>query len=154
MARKKATEVAAPPEAQGQTVEQTPDPPVSVAVKTQEPAPAPAPTPAEGGERPRQEKRSEEPKRPKMSWAVNSDKSTRIEVAAWVNLMKLDNGEEYEQVTLTVTRSYKTIDNGWQRGGSWRTHDVPILLFLLQQAYTWSVSRRMTVRVDGEEVPW
>jgi hypothetical protein len=88
-----------------------------------------------------------------MSWALSSDRTTRIEIAGWLNTYKAQGGEEYEQVSFTVARSYKT-DDGWHKGGSWRTHDVPALQHLLAEAHAWALRRRTTVRMEGEEVPF
>lgn len=94
-----------------------------------------------------------ESRRPAMSWALNSDRTTRIEVAAWLNTHKTQGGEEFEQVSFTITRSYKT-DDGWHKGGSFRTHDKPILDHLLDEYEEWALRRRMTVKADGEDVPF
>jgi hypothetical protein len=83
----------------------------------------------------------EPPRQPNVSWAVNSDRTTRIEVAAWVNTYVSQGGEEYEQVSFSVQRSYRS-DDGWQRGGSWRTHDFPVLVYLLTKAHAWALERR------------
>ena len=45
--------------------------------------------------------------------------------AAWLNTYKGQGGEEYEQVSFTVSRNYRT-DEGWHKNHSWRAHDVPI----------------------------
>jgi hypothetical protein len=83
--------------------------------------------------------------KPAMSWALNSDRHTRIEVAAWVHRHVSPQGEEYEQVSFTVQRSYRDQSEQWQRGGSWRTHDLPCLVFLLvQKAHAWALERRTT----------
>lgn len=87
-------------------------------------------------------------RRPEISWALNSDRTTRIEVAAWLNTYTTQGGESYEQATFTVSRSYRDQNDQWQRGGSWRNHDLPVLMFLLTKAHTWALDRRTTVNTD------
>src|SRR4051812_21540679 len=53
--------------------------------------------------------------RPAVSWAMNSDRSTRIEVSAWVHRHVSAQGEEYEQVSFTAQRSYRDNNDQWQR---------------------------------------
>jgi hypothetical protein len=84
-------------------------------------------------------------RRPDVSWKLSSDRTTSIEVSAWVNeYTNNQTGESYEQVTFSIQRSYRDANNVWARGGSWRTHDVPILQFLLTKAHGWALERRMT----------
>src|SRR5205823_1328485 len=85
-------------------------------------------------------------RRPAASWRLQSDRTTSVEVSAWLNTHTSAGGEEYEQVSFTIQRSYRT-DQGWQRGGSWRTHDVPVLLFLLEKAHAFALERRVTADV-------
>lgn len=84
-------------------------------------------------------------RRPEISWRLNSDRTTSIEVAAWLNVYKTQQGEEYEQVSFTVQRSYRDQNDVWAKGGSWRNHDLPVLVYLLQKAHGWALDRRMAV---------
>jgi hypothetical protein len=85
-------------------------------------------------------------RRPVISWRVMSDRTTSIELACWSNTYRAQSGEEYEQLTFTVNRSYKT-DEGWQRQEkpSWRAHDIPVLMFLLSKAHSYALDNRTTV---------
>lgn len=117
MARKKTTDVVAP-EAPAETpVEQPPEPP----------------------------RNGEAKNRPIASWSVNTDRTTRLECSLWSNLHKTKEGEEYEQITVTLTRSYKT-DQGWvkQDRPSFRVHDLPLVLYLVQKAQNYGYERRTT----------
>ena len=67
--------------------------------------------------------------------------SVENKVSVWVNNYEAQNGDQYEQVTFTIQRSYRT-DDGWQRGGAYRTHDLPVLLFLLNKGHAWALERR------------
>jgi hypothetical protein len=93
-------------------------------------------------------------RRPAMSWALNSDRTTRIEVAAWLNTHRTQSGEEFEQVSFTMTRSYRDESGAWHKTTSFRTHDKPILDHLLDEYEAWALRRRMTVKADGEDVPF
>ena len=102
-------------------------------VAVAEPAPAPPPVHQNGnGRRP-----------PDISWSLNTDRTTRVELAAWVNLYTNQQGEQYEQVSFQLTRSYRQ-DDGWKNGGSFRTHDLPIVAFLIAKGHAWACERRVT----------
>lgn len=79
---------------------------------------------------------------PDIRWSVQSDKSTRIDVECFVNLYVTQNGEGYEQVHTVVTRSFLGQDGRWMRHGNWRTHDIPVLQFLLTKAHAFALDRR------------
>lgn len=83
--------------------------------------------------------------RPIASWKVMSDSTTSLELACWSNLMDGRNGQ-YEQLTFTFTRSYKS-DRGWQKGGSLRAHDLAVLKWLLDQAHSFALSRRADIHL-------
>jgi hypothetical protein len=103
--------------------------------------------PAEEVTRSEPPRASEQKNKPAASWALHSDRHTRIEVAAWVHRHVSPQGEEYEQVSFTVQRSYRDSNDQWQRGGSWRAHDLPCLVFLLlHKAHPWALERRTTDR--------
>jgi hypothetical protein len=79
---------------------------------------------------------------PDVRWSVQSDKSTRIDVECFVNRFVTQSGEGYEQVSTVVTRSFLGQDGNWVRHGSWRTHDIPVLQFLLAKAHAFALDRR------------
>src|SRR4051794_30014814 len=55
------------------------------------------------------------PPGPDMHWAVNSDRTTRIRVAAWINEFSNDKGETWEQVTLQISRRFfDAADGQWK----------------------------------------
>ena len=89
---------------------------------------------------------------PLVSYRLNSDRTTSIEVAVWSNTYTNGQGEEYEQLTMTVQRSYKDAQNQWQTQTkpSWRVHDLPCLLFLLNKAYSFALNRRC----DDSTIPF
>lgn len=92
------------------------------------------------------------PNRPAASFAAYSDRTTRIEVAVWGKQVK-SGDEEYTQYALTLSRSWQK-DGNWQGNAAFRVHDVPVLLYLVQQAYDWCVARRTTVRIGDEPLPF
>src|SRR5947208_1361034 len=106
-----------------------------------QPADAPAPTspttvPGDAAE-PSQNGNGGDKRKPLVSYRLSSDRTTSIELAVWSNTLRnQQSGEEYEQLSITVQRSYKT-DAGWQRQDkpSWRAHDIPCLLHLLGKAH-------------------
>jgi hypothetical protein len=91
--------------------------------------------------------------RPAASFSAYSDRTTRIEVAVWAKLVKVSEQEEYTQYTLTQSRSWQK-DGAWHGNACFRIHDLPVLLYLAQQAYNWCVSRRTEVRIGDEPLPF
>ena len=91
--------------------------------------------------------------RPAVSYAANSDRTTRIEVAVWPRTVTVSESEEYTVYSLTLTRSWRDADGTWTDSASYRPHDVAVLLYLVQQAHHWCLSRRTRVRTpeaDGD----
>lgn len=93
------------------------------------------------------------PNRPAASFTAHSDLTTRIEVAVWGKPVKVGD-EEITQYTLTLSRSWRTREGNWQGNAAFRIHDVPVLLYLLEQAYNWCVAQRTSVTIGGEPLPF
>ena len=89
------------------------------------------------------------PNRPAASFAAHSDRTTRVEVAVWSKVIKLSEQEEYIQYALTLSRSWRDRDGQWHGNASFRIHDVPVLLYLVQQAYHWCVAQRTQVHIES-----
>ena len=111
--------------------------PVSVPVEGQQGNETHASSTENGGAHVNGDKR-----KPIVSWRVQSDRTTSIELACWSNTYKTQGGDEYEQLSFTVMRSYKNGDDQWVKGGSWRTHDIPVLMFLLSKAHAYALEQR------------
>ena len=116
----------------------------------------PAPEPHQGARDapPTGETAKPPPNRPAASFAAHSDRTTRIEVAVWSKLVKVSEQEEYTQYALTLSRAWRDKDGVWQGNASFRIHDVPVLLYLVQQAYHWCVAQRTTVKIGDEPLPF
>lgn len=93
------------------------------------------------------------PNRPAASFAAHSDRTTRIEVAVWSKQVKVGE-EEYTQYSLTLSRSWRDREGSWQGNASFRVHDVPVLLYLVGQAYHWCVAQRTSVKIGDEPLPF
>lgn len=87
-------------------------------------------------------------RKPVISWRLMSDRTTSIELSCWVNTYRTQSGEEYEQLSFTVQRSYRDQTGTWVKGGAWRTHDLPILTFLVGKAHAYALDRRTTVNAE------
>jgi hypothetical protein len=94
-----------------------------------------------------------EPKknRPAATFAAHSDRTTRLEVAVWARVVKVAEGEEYTQYSLSLTRAWKAEDATWAVSSSYRAHDVPVLLYLVGQAHQWCLAQRTTIRTGGDD---
>jgi hypothetical protein len=93
--------------------------------------------------------------RPVANFAASSDRTTRLEVAVWAWKVKTSDGEEFTQYSLSIARSWRDKEGQWTGNGFYRAHDVPVLLYLVQQAYTWCVAQRTQVRFgQDEELPF
>jgi hypothetical protein len=119
----------------------TPDDTTAVAELTP-PEVSPPPANTHGTEKPQ----------PLVSYRLSSDRTTSIELAVWSHFYKNQQGEDYEQLSMTVQRSYKDTQGVWQNQArpSWRTHDLPVLLFLLQKAHSFAMNRRC----DDSSIPF
>ncbi|HYH66306.1 MAG TPA: hypothetical protein VD866_16560 [Urbifossiella sp.] len=130
------------------------DPPPAVLPADAEGQPEAAATPEIPGEQP-----AELPvtprNRPAASFAAMSDRTTRVEIAVWARQVKVGEGEEYTQYALTVSRAWRDKDGNWTSNAFHRVHDVPVLLYLVQQAYQWCLAQRTQVRVEADgDVPF
>ena len=94
------------------------------------------------------------PNRPAASFAAHSDRTTRLEVAVWSKIVTVSEQEEYTQYALTLSRRWRDKDGHWQGNASFRIHDVPVLLFLVQQAYQFCVNARTEVKIGDEPLPF
>ncbi len=117
------------------------------------PQPSPNGTPEANGQTDVKNEQAPVKNRPAASFAAYSDRTTRIEVAVWAKLVKVSDQEEYTQYTLTLSRSWQK-DGHWQGNACFRIHDLPVLLYLAQQAYDWCVSRRTEVKIGDEPLPF
>lgn len=118
-----------------------------------EPVENPAPevsngSPAESAAVPKQ--------RPVVSFSAKSDKTTRLELAVWPRVVKVSDQEEYTVYSMTLTRSWCDGDKKWSQNTFYRVHDIPVLQFLIGQAYAWCVARRLDVRFgdSDEQIPF
>ena len=107
------------------------------------PAEVPAPPP---------EKHGPEKPQPLVSFRLNSDRTTSVSLAVWGNTYTNQQGEEYEQLTISVQRSYKDAEGKWQTQArpSWRVHDIPVVIFLLDKAHSFAMNRRC----DDSSIPF
>ena len=89
---------------------------------------------------------------PLVSYRLNSDRTTSVSLAVWANTYKSQDGEEYEQLSVTVQRSYKDQQGQWQNQvkPSWRVHDLVTLMHLLQKAHSFALNRR----TDDSSIPF
>ena len=132
MARKKtAGAEEAPPEEPKQDAGQTP-------------TPAPSDSPPNGNGQ------NGEKRKPTVSYRLMSDRTTSIEAAVWSNEMQNGDGEKWTQHSVTLSRSYKDQNGQWCKGGSYRIHDLPIVLFLLQKCHAFA----LTLRTEDSTMPF
>ena len=94
------------------------------------------------------------PERPQplVSYRLNSDRTTSVSLAVWANTYKDKDGADYEQLSVTVQRSYKDQQGQWQNQvkPSWRVHDLVALMHLLQKAHSFALNRR----TDDSSIPF
>ena len=89
---------------------------------------------------------------PLVSYRLNSDRTTSISLAVWGNTYTNADGESYEQLTISVQRSYKDAEGKWQTQArpSWRVHDLVALTHLIQKAHAYALDRR----TDDSNIPF
>jgi hypothetical protein len=102
------------------------------------------------------ETNGEPPKnKPVATFASNSDRTTRIEVAVWARIVKVNETEEYTQYSITINRSWRSDEGVWSKSGFFRIHDIPVQMYLIQQAYNWCLCQRLQVSIaSDEEMPF
>jgi hypothetical protein len=101
------------------------------------PPPVETPSPGEAPTNGHQEKRQ-----PVAKFKCASGKDTYIEVAVWENAVTYQDGTAGTQLSTSFSRSYKN-GEGWKTNYSFRQHDLPILLYLLQKAHGWMLEQRV-----------
>ncbi len=70
-------------------------------------------------------------------------------VAAWPNEVVLD-GKVRTRYSCTISRTDRKETDGhteWIKNGSFRTHDLPVLCFLLERAHAWMLAQRLDAGV-------
>ena len=94
--------------------------------------------------------------RPVISFAANSDRTTRLEVAVWARTVKVSETEEYTQYSITLARAWRDTEGNWTGNGFYRAHDIPVLLYLVEQAYQWCLQQRTHTRSieTDDDVPF
>jgi len=93
--------------------------------------------------------------KPVVSYAASSDRWTRLEVALWPNAMtNKETGELYTQLVITIARNWRDAEGNWHQGGSYRVHDIPVLVYLVNQAYSWALSSRTEVKTAEDGIPF
>src|SRR4051812_5611752 len=105
-------------------------------------AEAPAETPVNGHVEPTPDQGQQEKRRPVQTFKCASGKDTWIEVAVWTNEVTYQDGGKGTQLSTTFSRSYKHNEE-WRTNYSYRQHDLPVLLYLMQQAYAWILDQRV-----------
>jgi hypothetical protein len=82
-------------------------------------------------------------RKPEVSYRCFTDRTTRLEVAVWANEMTGQDGSTYKQHAITFSRNYKDGSGTWVNDSrSYRAHDLPVLLYLLDRAYKYTLDSR------------
>lgn len=94
-----------------------------------------------------------EKRRPVQSFRCFSDGTTCIEVAIWGREVE-HTGGSFTQYSLTISRTWRDPNGTWHDSGkddngnarlvSFRVHDLPILIHLIQKAHAWQIDQRVT----------
>jgi len=93
--------------------------------------------------------------KPVAGFAAHSDRTTQLEVTVWARKVKASDGEEFTQYSLILNRSWRDKAGKWTESNYYRAHDVPVLLYLIQQAHAWCVAKRTVYRTElDEELPF
>jgi len=81
-------------------------------------------------------------RRPVASWKFPVAAGVTVEVALWPHSITLQSGETIEVFNATVTRSYKDASGQWQKGGSYRVSEIPVLIHALLRAHGYALDAR------------
>ena len=83
-----------------------------------------------------------EKKRPAAAWTFPAVAGVTVDVALWPSTIKLQSGEEIVVYNATITRSYKDASGQWQKGGSFRISEIPVLVHALLRAHAFGLDAR------------
>jgi hypothetical protein len=81
-------------------------------------------------------------RKPAVSFKYPTDRTTTIEVAVWPNQITLQSGEQVQVYAVTIQRSYLDREGEWQKNGSYRGHELPVLMHALTRAHAWILDQR------------
>jgi hypothetical protein len=81
-------------------------------------------------------------RRPAASWKYPAAGGVTVEVALWPHTVTLQSGETIEVFNATVSRSYKDAQGQWQKGGSFRVAEIPVLVHALLRAHGFALDAR------------
>lgn len=119
--------------------------PKKTSTKTSNPEPAHPTTSPSEGTAPKPASENAATKRPAIVFSLWTDRSTNVEVAVWPHKVPFD-GKVQTRYTCTISRAYRKDTDGhaeWVKNSSFRTHDVPVLCFLLERAHAWMLAQRL-----------
>jgi hypothetical protein len=87
------------------------------------------------------------------SWQLASDRTTWIELVCWKATAVTEDGAPYERLSYSVRRTCKDEKGKFRDEAKprWRTHDLPVLIFLLAKAHALALEHRL---VPTNEVPF
>jgi hypothetical protein len=87
------------------------------------------------------------------SWQLASDRTTWIELVCWKSNAVTEDGTSYERLSYSLRRTCKDEKGKFRDEGKprWRTHDLPVLIFLLAKAHALALEHRL---VTTSEVPF
>jgi hypothetical protein len=89
-------------------------------------------------------------KPPLATFRSSTDRTTVLEVNVWENEMVGQDGSRWIQYALTFRRSCKDPRDGrWRDSASYRNHDIPVLVYLLDKAQAFILAQR----AQGSTVP-
>ncbi len=81
-------------------------------------------------------------RRPVASWKYPAAGGVTVEVALWPHTVTLQSGETIEVYNATITRSYRDAHGQWQKGGSLRIAEIPVLIHALLRAHGFALDAR------------
>ncbi|MCE9530876.1 MAG: hypothetical protein K8T89_07100 [Planctomycetes bacterium] len=88
--------------------------------------------------------KTEQPKnRPVFSVGpIMTDPSNSCSAAVWLREVKLEDGREFTAHSVSCEATYRDKDDNWQKAGSFRSNQLPTLIYCLQRCFDWVQSQR------------
>ena len=65
-----------------------------------------------------------------------------VSVALWLNEVKLANGKQMANLSVTLDRRYKDHDGNWKSAPSFKLNDVPKAILVLQKTYEYMATKK------------
>lgn len=80
---------------------------------------------------------------------IMTDPNNSVSAAVWERDVKLDDGREFTAHSISCEATYRDKEEQWQKSGSFRSNQIPTLIYCLQRCFDWALSQRDPKQKQG-----